>query len=160
MHVLFNVAGANEPRSSHVSLTRPSTGASTSVPSAEKRLNQSCRLSVGPEASGALRPIASVDHAVVFSELGDALVGALDLSDSVDGQVLTLPFDSPSASINSQDGPLAGIYVWLSSELGPGEEVRLILDLVGDLQQVSDNLLFWLPYEGSRVLVFWSSGHA
>ncbi len=80
----------------------------------------------GPVGSPAADPIAAVLASVVFSRRNDAVY---DTQLDPDGQSLMLSFDSPTASINEVDGPLAVVYLRLRSDLVPGQEYEIGLDL-------------------------------
>lgn len=80
----------------------------------------------GLERSPATDPVAAVLGSVVFSRRNDAnFATQLD----PDSQSVMLTFDSPSASINEVDGPLAAVYLRLRSDLVPGQEYEIGLDL-------------------------------
>lgn len=74
---------------------------------------------------GFSQPFAAFSEALVFSASGDAITTSL--FDPV-SQTLNLDFFSASASINSIDGPMAVIFLRLSSNLTPGDEYTLDLD--------------------------------
>ncbi|MEO0423976.1 MAG: hypothetical protein AAF184_16680 [Pseudomonadota bacterium] len=80
----------------------------------------------GPMDQGGANPIAAVLASVVFSRRNDAnFQTELDQA----SQSVMLTFDSPTASINEVDGPLAVIYLRLRSDLIPGQEYEIALDL-------------------------------
>lgn len=78
-----------------------------------------------PAPSGAA---TSVRSAEVFSDNQDtALTFAADLAQAV--QTFIVQFDSPTATINSSDGPLAVVLVDLDESLTPGQAFELSIDV-------------------------------
>lgn len=84
-------------------------------------------LGAGSAGLGTSQPIASCDSVVIFSVAGDAVTQPCDFD--APSQTFEVDFESLSATINAQDGAFAAIYVTLASDVVPGDEYTLALDL-------------------------------
>lgn len=80
-----------------------------------------------PAVSEPLRPLMTLVSAVVYSQRGDSTQTAQLTGTPLD-QAVTVNFQSPSATINSTDGPLAVFRFRLDPSVVPGQEFDIQID--------------------------------
>jgi hypothetical protein len=74
-----------------------------------------------------VRPFLSLLSAVVYSAQGDSVTRAL-LTGLADSQMTQVSFQSPTASVNAADGPLAVFFYRLDPSVRPGDTFDLTID--------------------------------
>ncbi len=85
-------------------------------------------LEATPSTSAPSGPVSNARSAEVFSDNQDtSLTFSADLTQTV--QTFIIQFSSPTATINSSDGPLAVLFLDLEDTLTPGQTFDLTIDL-------------------------------
>lgn len=74
-------------------------------------------------------PLFAINSSTVFSGNGDANSSATLVPDSVAPEAVMVTFDSPTQSINDEDGPLLVVYVQVRDDLAVGENFPVEIDL-------------------------------
>lgn len=77
--------------------------------------------------AGGAAPFTGVEGHHIFSQAED-VISSVDLRTTADGQELVIGFESPSGTANQADGPLAVLYVRLSSAAQIGQRFSLDVD--------------------------------
>lgn len=80
-----------------------------------------------PAVSEPVRPLLTLVSAVVYSQRGDSTTTA-NLTGSPSDQTLNVQFQSPSASVNAADGPLAVFKFRLDPSVAPGQQFDIQVD--------------------------------
>ncbi|HEX2224606.1 MAG TPA: hypothetical protein VHN15_10410 [Thermoanaerobaculia bacterium] len=80
-----------------------------------------------PAVSEPVRPLLTLVSAVVYSQRGDSTQTA-QLTGTATDQAVTVNFQSPSATINATDGPLAVFRFRLDPSVVPGQQFDIQVD--------------------------------
>ena len=80
-----------------------------------------------PAVSEPVRPLLTLVSAVVYSQRGDSTTTA-NLTGSALDQSVNVQFQSPSASVNAADGPLAVFKFRLDPSVVPGQQFDIQVD--------------------------------
>lgn len=80
-----------------------------------------------PAVTDTVRPLLTLLSATVYSQRGDSTSTA-NLTGTATDQAVTVQFQSPSATINATDGPLAVFRFRLNPSATPGQEFDIQID--------------------------------
>lgn len=74
-------------------------------------------------------PLSAINSATVFSGNADATNNAFLVPDNLSPEAVMVTFESPTQSINDEDGPLLVVYVQVRDDLAVGEVFPVEIDL-------------------------------